>query len=518
MQNHKQILLVAVAMSAWIGCSGEPHGGGSSGTSSSSSSSGSTGGMGAAGGTGGAGAMGGAGGVVEAGGMGGVGGIGGMGGAGGVGGTGGTGGTGGAGGSGVDPNSIKLVSAGGLFGCVLFADGRFKCWGNNSYGELGLGDSNHRGDGPGEMGDNLPAVSIGTGRTVVGLASGEVHNVVLLDNGHLKVWGSASANSYGDSVTRGDNPGEMGDNLPEVDLGTGLVAKAIGAGEYHTCAISTEDKIKCWGNNNYGKLGQGTILGIGVNPGELGEALPAIDLGTNESIVLFTAGYDHNCVVFAGGSMKCWGRSVFGELGLGDTNNRGDGPNEMGVNLPTVNLGTGKTPVAISAGYNHTCAILNDGSLKCWGSNASGQLGLGDTNNRGDQPNEMGDNLPAVDLGTGKVAIAVSAGQLHTCAVLNDGTVKCWGSNKYGNLGLGDTQNRGDGPNEMGDNLPAIDLGAGAVATAITSGANLNCAVLEGKSLKCWGHNQYGALGLGDTVNRGDNPGEMGDNLPLTVP
>jgi alpha-tubulin suppressor-like RCC1 family protein len=186
----------------------------------------------------------------------------------------------------------------------------------------------------------------------------------------------------------------------------------------------------------------------------------------------------------------------------------------MGDNLPAVDLGTGKTASAIATGNEHACALLNDGSVKCWGHNDSGQLGLGDTSYRGDGPNEMGDNLPAVDLGTGKTASAIVAGGYHTCALLNDGTVKCWGFNIYGQLGLGDTSYRGDGPNEMWDNLPAINLGTGTTASAIVAGLYHTCALLNDDSVKCWGYNGHGQLGLGDNMYRGDQPNEMGDNLP----
>ena len=102
--------------------------------------------------------------------------------------------------------------------------------------------------------------------------------------------------------------------------------------------------------------------------------------------------------------------------------------------------------------------MLDNSSIKCWGLNDSGQLGLGDTNKRGDEPNEMADYLPAVDLGSGKTARAITAGDSHTCAVLDNASLKCWGKNDSGQLGLGHTNNRGDEPNQMGDILPAIGL------------------------------------------------------------
>ena len=122
-----------------------------------------------------------------------------------------------------------------------------------------------------------------------------------------------------------------------------------------------------------------------------------------------------------------------------------------------------QAPICSSGGY--TCALLDDKSLKCWGGNYFGQLGLGDTNNRGDASGEMGDNLPVVDLGTGRTATAISCDYSSTCALLDDKSVKCWGGNYNGQLGLGDTNNRGDASGEMGDNLPVVDLGSNYLHT-----------------------------------------------------
>ncbi len=113
---------------------------------------------------------------------------------------------------------------------------------------------------------------------------------------------------------------------------------------------------------------------------------------------------------------------------------------------------------SISAGYYHNCIISNETTTKCWGYNIYGQLGYGDTNNRGDGPNEMGDYLPVVDLGSSFVVQNIALGYYHTCALSIGGEIKCWGYNNYGQLGYGDTNNRGDVSNEMGDNLPVVDL------------------------------------------------------------
>ncbi|HEY4157399.1 MAG TPA: hypothetical protein VGM29_04850, partial [Polyangiaceae bacterium] len=164
------------------------------------------------------------------------------------------------------------------------------------------------------------------------------------------------------------------------------------------------------------------------------------------------------CALFDDGSVKCWGHNEFGSLGLGDLEIRGDDPTEMGDNLPTVALGTGRHALRIASNSGHTCALLDDNALKCWGYNGVGQLGLGDTQDHGDEPGEMGDALPAIDLGSGRHATNVYVGGFHTCAELDDQTLKCWGDNSWGELGLEDSERRGDEPGEMGNNLPTVQF------------------------------------------------------------
>ncbi len=157
-----------------------------------------------------------------------------------------------------------------------------------------------------------------------------------------------------------------------------------------------------------------------------------------------------------------FGYNFYGQLGLGDTASRGDNPNEMGDNLPYLNLGSGRAALSLVAGYYHTCVLLDNKQVKCFGHNDFGQLGLGDKANRGDNPNEMGANLPYLNLGSGRSALSLVAGGYHTCALLDNKQVKCFGGNFEDQLGLGDTVGRGDNPNEMGDNLPYVNLGTQA--------------------------------------------------------
>jgi alpha-tubulin suppressor-like RCC1 family protein len=311
-----------------------------------------------------------------------------------------------------------------------------------------------------------------------------------------------------DEFSLGDEPGEMGDNLPALAFGGQRAVVEIDSHLDFYCALFNDGAVKCWGTAGFGVLGfEPLVLPVAVD-----ESLPFVDLGTDRRATSITVGLGHACAILDNGMLKCWGRNRYGALGLGDIEDRGDQAGEMGDALPAVDLGTGRHAVSVAAGGWHTCALLDDGSLKCWGYNDFGQLGLGDVNNRGNSSDEMGDALPVIDLGGS--ADRVLAGNDHTCAQLDTGAIKCWGANEGGQLGLGDTNNRGDSPGEMGNALPEVYLGEVEVVE-LTVGSYHNCAVLSDESIKCWGVNGQGALGLGDEEARGDDLADMGEALPV---
>lgn len=474
--------------------------------------------------------------------------------------------------------TAKALAAGASFSCAILDDDTVKCWGANAFGQLGLGDKVDRGDGPGEMGDNLPAVNLGVGRTAKGIEAGVNHACVLLDNDDLKCWGYNAWGQLGVGSTsnRGDDAGELGNSLPVVELGTGRHARTLALGPNISCALLDNGAVKCWGYNAWGQLGQGDTMVRGDGPGEMGDNLPAIALGTGRRAQALAAGGQHVCAILDSGSVKCWGYNDEGELGLGGTGNWGDQAGEMGDNLPEVSLGRGRTATQVMATYLNTCALLDDGKMKCWGASWAGMLGIGPSGTRGDEPGDMGDNLPGfdfgagravvslghgfgyhfgcalldngrmkcwgansygqlgisrssntgdesqdlgsnlqpVDVGTGLTVVQAGAGDTHSCALLSDGRVKCWGSGRWGTLGQGEVAVRSGRAVYMGDNLPAVDLGAGRTTTYLAVGAEHSCAILDTGAVKCWGRNDSGQLGLGDTATRGDTAGEMGNNLP----
>ena len=355
---------------------------------------------------------------------------------------------------------------------------------------------------------SLPPVDLGTGRTAKAVALGLGHTCVILDNDSVKCWGDNGVGQlgYGDTTVRGDGPGEMGDNLPAVNLGTGRTAVSISAGDSHTCVILDNFRAKCWGFGSQGRLGYGDLTNRGDGPGEMGDALPELVLDISGPLDAISAGQVHTCAIVNSKGVKCWGGNAHGQLGYGDTTMRSNA-----AAVPYIDLGGYSDISSVSAANTHTCAVIQPiESVKCWGNGASGKLGYGDTTTRGDGPGEMGAALPVVDVPSdlGNPTRGVSAGLNHTCALRGNGRMKCWGSGADGRLGYGDTTTRGDGPGEMGTALPSVDPGGFAVAAlAVTTGnaSSHTCALIGNQTVRCWGAGGSGRLGYSSSASIGDN-------------
>jgi cysteine-rich repeat protein len=423
---------------------------------------------------------------------------------------------------------VEQLANHGPHTCIRTNTGVVKCWGYNLLGQLGVGSMDDKGDGIGEMGANLAEVPLGTGKVALDIAVGGTFACAILkDEETLRCWGDNTYGQLGEGAVghRGDAPGEMGDAMPEIDLGPNVVPMKLVGGKAFMCAVMNDGmkdgRVKCWGRNDVGQLGIGDSVDRGLLAMDMGANLPFVDLGTDvglgteHTVKALAAGGAFNCAILEDDTVKCWGHNEWGQLGLGDTINRGSAPGQLGNNLPIVALGTNKKAKQIAVGYGHACALLDDNSVKCWGYNLHGQLGQGDAENRGDGPDEMGDNLKAIELGTGRTAIAIDVGELHSCAILDDGSLKCWGFNAYGQLGSGNMLAYGVVPDSMGDVVLPIELGTGRKIKEVHAADLFTCALFDDTSVKCWGHGVGGRLGYEDVVQRGDEPNEMGDNLPF---
>jgi cysteine-rich repeat protein len=397
------------------------------------------------------------------------------------------------------PQPTPPLSVGVHHACAVMSDGAVKCWGSNDWGKLGNGTMwAHWGDEPGETAQNAPAVDLGPGQKAVSVAAGAHHTCALLDDGNVKCWGLNGTGflGTGDTNQRSAPPANPV-NLGSDGNGLPYTARAISVGEEFSCAVLHDDSVKCWGDNRFGQLGVGDYNTTNA---------PTLPVAYSDGTVLkaraLTTGAWHACALLFSGDVTCWGHD-YGVLG--------QGTDIHSVTRPTIPTRLGLKALELSrANAMHTCAVLDDGSSKCWGNGGYGQLGLGDSNNRGKFPTQMGDNLPAVDFGTGRMAFELATGGAHTCARLDNGQVKCWGNNDNGALGLGDTA-RTTAPTSP------VDLGTGRLARAVSAGGNTTCALLDGDQVKCWGYNGYGQLGLSDNQDRGDQGGELGDSLPVSI-
>ena len=388
---------------------------------------------------------------------------------------------------------IVSIGVGGGHTCVAFKNGTMRCWGRNEYGALCNGGTDDLGDDPGEM----PVADVNTGGAhIVQVTSGAHHSCSRSDVGNVQCWGVGESGQLGQYSP--SNLGDSPDEVPVAELDLGTSAEDVSAGGLHTCAIVTGGTVRCWG---YGGFGQ---LGSGDEGNQYGPKAPDVP-GIKDALRL-ALGTQHTCVLQGNGDVRCWGRNSVGQLGLGNTDNVGDKPGQMPP--PAVDLGG--PAVQLAAGGYHNCAVLKDETVRCWGQNQFGQTGKGVSGagtDVGDQDGEM--PPPAVKLGG--PAAQVVAGTYHTCALLRDGNVKCWGQGSHGALGNADLQqidNSGEFPPRNVDlgGIAATLLAATGGYDSSPAGAGFStCARLADLSLRCWGDNQYGELGYGHRLTIGDD-------------
>lgn len=266
-----------------------------------------------------------------------------------------------------------------------------------------------------------------------GLDVGKYHACARLTAGGLRCWGYGADGALGYASTESIGDDEPPLAVGPVDLGDGRTALGLSAGFTHTCAVLDDRGVRCWGFGGDGRLGYGNTASIGDDetPGSAGR----VNLGAGRSAAAVTAGRAHSCAVLDDATVRCWGFGFDGRLGYGDNSAIGD--NEVPGAVGPVKLGAGRTARAITAGDSHTCALLDDGAVRCWGYAGNGQLGYGNTTTFSDT--QTPDTAGPVRLPPGRTAVAISAGSYHTCVVLDDGTVRCWGYGGDGRLGYGNT-------------------------------------------------------------------------------
>ena len=400
--------------------------------------------------------------------------------------------------------TATTVVAGNGYSCALLSNGAVQCWGTNDFGQLGNGSFTN----------SSTPVSVTGITSAVAIASGAYHVCAVLSGGTVKCWGYNAYGELGDGTTNtATTPVTV----------TGLTgAKSVSVGTYHSCALLSNNTAKCWGYNIDGELGNGSFApsgspvtvsgltgataissgfyqtcaaltngtakcwGMGVE-GQLGDGT-----GTNSNTPLTVSGLNtvssvsggglYSCASLANGTVQCWGDNSAGELGNGSLSGGTATPGAVVAAFASKALpSTGA--VQISTGRAHACAVLSSGSLQCWGANANGQIGNGNTTTAWSPTNVTGVTN----------AIAVAAGGYDSCALLANGAASCWGNNTYGQLGNNTTTNS--------NVAVGVHFAAGTTAASITAGTYFECSLMSDGTVQCWGRNNVGQLGDGNTTN-----------------
>lgn len=393
---------------------------------------------------------------------------------------------------------VTKVIAGFSHTCAVMSDGgRVRCWGGSTLGQLGYGNTFSIGDD--ETLISSPDTSVSNAE--ISFAAGALHSCVLISEGtekNVHCWGDNSNGQLGR-----DDKENIGATQPAatttlkvaLSLDGDSVEKVV-AGAYHTCALTVNGAVYCWGDNSYGQLGCGHFDDIGDGTIPVSSLTP---VPVGEAVQDITAGGFHTCVTAQDSSgVKCWGYNQFGQLGYGHAENISTPQEEVFTPIAS----SAAKVISISAGFYHTCVVLDTLQAKCWGAGSNGQLGRGaDTTNFGDESDEQLASLAELNLGANigdlKDSVELRAGGFHTCARVNQ-SIKCWGRANHGQVGYGATSDVLAPP----DNF--VDLDDAPVKT-LALGLNHSCVVLKTGNVTCWGRSNLGQLGYGNVSNIGDD-------------
>jgi alpha-tubulin suppressor-like RCC1 family protein len=403
----------------------------------------------------------------------------------------------------VDLSGARAFDASDTHACAVTSAHGAVCWGDNFFGQLGNAMTTQR---------LTPVDVVGIG-AVDAISLGYNHACALTAASTVACWGSNYSGQLGDGTTvRRLLPTEV------TALGSGV--QAVTSGAYHACAIGASGDVKCWGNNQYGQLGDG-----GTSNHTTPTPVPA--LGADNLAI--AGGRYHTCAITSVGGAKCWGDNSSGQLGDGSTTQR---------ETPVQVAGLASGVLALALGETHTCALMQTGGIKCWGGNWSGELGTGDGQQHttpvdvpgltsgvhaisanttmtcaltdsgmakcwgygvvGNGSPDGSSPTPVDVAGLSSGVVAITQGALHVCAQLVDG-VRCWGRNDFGQLGDGSRETR---------LVPTDVVGLGGPVEAVSAGSQHTCALMATGALKCWGNNAYGQVGDGTAE---------GISLPQTV-
>lgn len=336
--------------------------------------------------------------------------------------------------------AISNIAPGSTATCAVLTSGGVECWGINHYGQLGNGTT---------VTSLIPRPVKGI-TTATAVALGNAHGCALLASGAVKCWGYNGSGELGN--------GTFANSSTPVAVHGISNATAVAVGDEFSCALLASGAVQCWGHNGYSQLGTGSNAESNI-------PVTVIGITTASAISL---GMRHGCALLVSGAVQCWGYNLYGQLG--------DGSNSYSSNIPVAVNGT-STAIALSVGWFHSCALLAGGAVQCWGDNRYGQLGNGS--------DARSFTTPVFATGISS-AIAVTAGGEHSCAMLRNGFVRCWGSNVAGQLG---NVVPGDG------STTSVRARGIRAPVRLAAGEAHNCALLADGAMRCWGWGLDGQLG-----------------------
>ena len=357
------------------------------------------------------------------------------------------------------------VSAGLNTSCITLKSGVVKCWGWGLYWQLGNLTANPTQLTPLKVENisNAIKTEVSNGYYWNPGWSGGKHTCAVLSDGTVKCWGDNGSGRLGNGSTSNSSTPVTVSNIS--------TATSVSLGSSHTCALLSDGTVKCWGDNGSGRLGNGSTSNSST-------PVTVSNISTATSVSL---GSSHTCALLSDGTVKCWGEGSTGQLGDGASSDNSSPTTVSGISTAT----------SVSAGFGHTCAVLSDGTVKCWGEGSTGQLGDGASS----------DNSSPTTVSGISTATLVSTGEKHTCTLLSDGTVKCWGSYLSGRLGCGIIY---EDLNFVGNttqiNTP-VTVKIINTAISVSAGGQHTCALLSDGTVKCWGYGLYGQLGNGHTMD-----------------
>ena len=414
------------------------------------------------------------------------------------------------------------ITAGDRHTCALRQTGTITCWGSNNSGQLGNGTTD----------SSWVPVEVQGITDATQITAGIEHTCALRQTGTITCWGRNFHGQLGNGQS-----GSGADSSVPVEVFGITDATQITAGGEHTCALRQTGTITCWGNNDDGQLGNGQ------SGYDADSSVPVEVLGITDATQITAGGYystGHTCALLQTGTITCWGDNLFGQLGNGQRGDDADSSVPVGVtgisdatqitaggsnacalrqtgtitcwgNSPS---GEGESMLGINdatqitTGRWHSCALRQTGTITCWGWNEDGQLGNG-------QAGYDAHSAVPVEVQGITDATQITAGGNyatgHTCALRQTGTITCWGNNRYGQLGNGQSTG-GDWEDDSADSSVPVEVQGITDATQITAGGNYatghTCALRQTGTITCWGANWAGQLGNG----------QSGDDAHSSVP